>query len=125
MNRYNLIKCVRAALAARNISVVRVCDAINASLGQLSVKEKSTKLGTGSARMPKKGDWSYTVSYSERHKLVGSLTDPLRFDAWHSKVEGACKVAEIEVIGIPAIFDEWLQKFERTDTVPEGESVAS
>ncbi len=106
-NRINLVTPVRVALIELGISTVQVVDAVNADLGNLTGEVTNEKTGAG--RTVEKGT-HYAVSTSQSVKHTGKLTMPLLFDAWHSKIEAANKVASFERVEIPRIFGDWLAK---------------
>lgn len=114
MQRYNLIPCVREEIKNMGASVVRVCDAINAALGELKAIKSTDKLGVGAAQLKRA---KYKVTNTVATQYEGKLTVPLHFDAWHCKLEACNKVAEIPAVGIPLEFHEWIAKF-----VPESKA---
>lgn len=117
--RLNLIGCVRAALEQAGYSTVKVVNAVNSALGQLDVIGSESKLGTGS--VSKKG---YRVSESTTTKYSGAVNVPLHFDAWHSAMAKADKVAEMDTVSIPAVFTAWLQSMKVDAPKAESKAVA-
>lgn len=107
-NRLNLCSVVRHSLIAAGYSTVKAVNAVNAELGKLASESVTSKTGEGKANT-KKGE--YKVSVSETHKLAGKLNAPLLFDAWHSQIAKAEKLARFDAVAIPGIFGEWLAKF--------------
>ena len=110
MKRINLVSCVRAALIEQGISTVKVVDAVNSAIGGLEAIKATDKLGAGS--VTKK---AYKVTHAVSTQYGGKITMPLLFDAWHSKIEAACKVAVFDTVGIPAVFKDWLAKMAKTE----------
>lgn len=110
--RLNLIGAVRAGLEAAGYSTVKVVNAVNSALGQLQETGSESKLGDGKA-----GKGTYKVSESTVTKYAGEINEPLRFDAWHSAVTKANKIAEMDSVAIPAVFGPWLQKM-KVDIAP-------
>lgn len=109
--RLNLCLPVRLTLIAMGVSTVKVTNAVNGELNRLTVVKAEAKLGAGSAKTPKNKAHRFTVTETQSVKYEGKLTLPLLFDAWHSKVEAANKLAPFDSIGIPKCFVEWLGKF--------------
>lgn len=97
-----------------NVSTVKVCDAINAALGELEAGKQTSRLGIGSVSKKQ----MYGVTESVSTKYVGTCTIPLRFDAWHCAVEKAEKIASTDTVVIPEVFHEWLTKMIRTEATP-------
>lgn len=116
MKRINLVTCVRSALIERGISTLQVVNAVNSALGELEKIKSTSKLGQGTVQL-KKGTYKVTDTVAAQYQ--GTMTAPLHFDAWHCKIEAACKVAEIESIGIPEVFNEWLEKMTVKEEVPK------
>jgi hypothetical protein len=114
-NRINLVAPVRQALINAGYSTVKVVSAVNAELGKLGGEVSAAKLGGG--RLTGKAT-EYRVSESVTTAYSGKLTDGLHFDAWHTKIESANKVAEFETVAIPARFLPWLNKFATADKEP-------
>lgn len=105
--RLNLIPCVREALVAMGISSVQVVNAINGILEEAKRTKHVAKLGAG--RVTKKA-YSVTESESSTWQLPKCIVTT--FDAWHSKLEAADKVAPMtEAVPIPVVFHDWLNKF--------------
>lgn len=105
--RINLCQSVRTSLVASGYSSVRVVNAVNSAIGELSRADKPDKLGPGRASI-KRGQ--YKVAGSVGYQLEGKLTMPLWFDSWHSAIEKAEKVAPFDSVAIPQMFEEWLNK---------------
>lgn len=114
MQRINLITPVRTALLNSGYSSVKVVAAINSALGELKVAKSTERLGDGS--MSRKGKYGVTNVVSEKYE--GKYSMPLLFDAWHSKLASAHKVAEFDGIDLPAVFSEWLDKMKVVTPVP-------
>lgn len=114
--RINLILPVRQALIDAGISTVRVVNAVNAELGALEATGGTLKLGSGT--VTKK---AYRVTETVSTKFEGRKTVPLVFDAWHSKLEAAFKVARFETVGLPVVCKEWLEKMKATPEEQEKE----
>jgi len=114
-NRINLVAPVRQALIDAGYSTVKVVAAVNAELGNLGGEISAAKLGGGRAT----GKLTeYAVSESVTTKYTGKLTDGLHFDAWHTKIEAAEKVAQFRHVDIPGQFVDWLNKFAKADVQP-------
>lgn len=109
--RINLVEPVRTALEDAGISTVLVVSAINAALGELDKTKEEHKTGAG--RVTKT---DYKVSESVTLGWMGKRTAPLEFDAWHSAIEKAHKIASFDTIAIPAMFTVWLQKMHKPVT---------
>lgn len=105
LNRLNLVVPVRCALEASGYSTVRVVNAVNAALGQLEKISSESKSGHGSVS---KGMFKASETLTIKYK--GERNDPLDFDAWHSAIAKAHKIAEFDTVGIPVRFVEWLEK---------------
>lgn len=104
-SRINLVNPVRQALINSGYSTVKVINAVNAALGQLASKGSEAKTGNGSLSKD-----TYKVSVTSTEKFVGTRTVPLAFDAWHSAIERAHKIAQFECVDLPEVFNEWLEK---------------
>jgi len=115
--RINLIGCVRAGLETAGLSTVKVVDAVNSALGQLDEVGSESKLGGGSV-----GKGTYKVSETTQTKYKGALNAPLLFDAWHSAMAKANKIAEIDEVDIPAVFGPWLQKMKLVEAPAPAEA---
>jgi hypothetical protein len=120
--RYNLCTPVRQALINGGFSTVNVVNAINAALGNLRCTSDDAKLSGGTAKQPKKGEATYSVTETEQRKYKGVLTAPLLFDAWNTAVDKAHKVAAFETIALPTHLSHWLAKFKATDTEAKNET---
>lgn len=105
-SRLNLIPSVRRGLLDNGFSTVKVVSAVNAALGELALASETQKSGDGN--ITKDG---YKVTNTVAFKYEGKRTLPLMFDAWHSAQAKAAKIAEMEVVSIPPIFNTWLEKF--------------
>jgi hypothetical protein len=106
--RINLVSPVRVALVEAGVSSVLVVSAVNAALGELEMVRRSERTGSGTVS---KSNYSVSISISER--FTGKRTMPLLFDAWHSKIEAANKVAAFDRVAIPSTFEDWLAKFRK------------
>ena len=109
VNRLNLVNPVRVALELGGYSTVRVVNAVNAALGQLEKVSSESKSGNGSVS---KG--MFKVSETLTIKYKGERNDPLDFDAWHSAIARANKIAEFESVSLPVRFNDWLAKLKET-----------
>lgn len=108
-NRLNLCGAVRRSLIAGSISTVKVVSAVNSELGKIELTDSAEKTGDG--RVTKQ---EYKVSVSASFKYTGKRTIPLLFDAWHSAIARAEKIATFDRVDIPGIFSEWLANFKAT-----------
>jgi len=105
--RINLCLPVFNSVATLGYSTVAVVNAVNASLCDVKLSENpEEKIGDG--RLTKT---AYKVSGSIAYKWEGQINTPRRFDAWHSKVAAANKIAEFESVGIPSEFIKWMDGF--------------
>lgn len=103
--RYNPCAPIRNALLNAGYSTVKVTNAVNSALGELSAASAESKLGDG--RITKT---SYKVTESTSTKYEGKADSlPLRFDAWCGAVEKANKIASFETVEIPGVFKQWLE----------------
>lgn len=110
-SRINLVNPVRVSLINSGYSTVKVVNAVNAALGQLNSKGSEAKTGAGSVSKD-----IYKVSVSTVEKFTGTKTIPLQFDAWHSAIAKAHKVAEFDCVDLPAEFSPWLEKMKEIST---------
>lgn len=118
--RYNPCAAIRNALHNGGYSTVKVTNAVNSALGELTAKSVESKLGDG--RISKT---SYSVTEATTTKFTGDLASlPLRFDAWCCAVAKAEKIASFETIQLPGIFVEWL-KFAKTEAKDLAKEVAA
>lgn len=108
-NRLNLCNVVRNSLTDAGYSTVKVVSAVNAALGEVEMIGETGKIGDGSVTKS-----AYKITVSASYKFEGKKTLPLVFDAWHSKVHAAEKIAESDTIAIPGIFKPWLDKFAKS-----------
>jgi predicted small secreted protein len=106
--RLNLCTPVRLALIAMGVSTVKTVNAVNAALGQLKSVKDEAKLGGSSIQAKKE---TFSVTETESHKYQGKITPPLYFDAWHTAIDKANKLAAFESVDIPKCFREWLANF--------------
>lgn len=118
-NRLNLCVAVRNTLRLGGYSTVKTVNAVNAALGELEVSgtKRNTKLGDG--RITKT---AYKVTETETigETFSGSsATVPLRFDAWHSAIAKAEKIAAMESVTLPGIFVDWLNGFAKCESKEE------
>lgn len=103
--RYNPCAPIRNALLNAGYSTVKVTNAVNSALGELTASTVESKLGDG--RITKT---EYKVTESTTTKFAGKAESlPLRFDAWCGAMEKANKIASFETVTIPGIFTEWLE----------------
>lgn len=108
--RLNLCPAIRAALSDAGYSTVRVVNAVNSALGELSVSSSESKLGDG--RITKT---AYKVTETTAAKYEGNAASvPLRFDAWNGAIAKAEKIASFDSVAIPVIFKAWLDKMKAT-----------
>lgn len=114
MERINLCTPVRQALAARNVSTVKVVDAVNAALGQLEAGKVTNRLGDGSVSKT-----AYSVSHAVTTKFSGKRNMPLDFDAFNGMVAKIEKKFPSFACNIPEQFNEWLDKMVITKTVEQ------
>lgn len=112
--RLNLCVPVRSALVNSGISTVKVVNAVNAALGALDVKGSDSKTGDG--KVSKEG---YKVTVTDTTKYAGPKCDPLVFDAWHSAIARAYKVAEFECVDLPTGLTPWLESMKAESPAPE------
>jgi hypothetical protein len=113
--RINLVECVRVSLTEAGYSTVKVVNAVNAELGRLAVTKGGSEAKLGDGRVTKT---EYRVTEdlgSVAYK--GGKTPGLVFDAWHSAIAKANKVAEMDAAPIPAHFSAWLQSM-KADVIP-------
>lgn len=109
--RLNLCVAVRNSLINMELSTVKVVNAVNSALGELEARSEESKLGDG--RVTKS---EYKVTETTTSKYAGQKTTlPLLFDAWHSQVAKAEKIASFETIELPGIFKQWLEKFAKAN----------
>lgn len=109
--RFNLCSAVRNALQEQGISTVRVVDAVNAALADTEVVSTEGKLGDGKVTKATKNQPSwFKVTETVSIKRRGTVSAPLLFDAWHSAVAKAEKIASFEAIELPDVFADWLAK---------------
>ncbi len=112
--RINLVECVRLALGDMGVSSVSVVNAINGVLAEAEKAGHKAKLGAGS--VSKK---AYKVVESNSITWALPRCVVTTFDAWHSKIEAADKVAPMTgAIAIPELFKEWLLKFKTPVETP-------
>lgn len=107
--RLNLITPVRTALKDAGISTVRLVNAVNAALGELKPKSSESKLGDGKIG-PKSSGSPYKVTETEATKYEGPVNAPLLFDAWHSALAKAEKIATFDTVALPGVLSTWLEK---------------
>lgn len=113
--RLNLCTSVRLALSNMGVSTVAVVNAINGVIGQAKCTKHVAKLGAGSVT---KKTYGVTESESKKWELPKCIVTT--FDAWHSKIEAADKVAPMtEALVIPEMFKDWLLKFKTSEPTPE------
>jgi len=115
-NRLNLCQVVREALIRDGYSSVKVTDAVNSELGKLALVSSEDKTGDG--KIKSKG-LEYAVTVTGSFKYIGKNTLPCKFDAWHSCVSKAEKVASMPAIELPVEFVTWLDGFAKTLTTAE------
>lgn len=109
-NRINLIPAVRRGLIASGYSTTKVVNAVNAALGEIKLESTSDKTGDGKVTKD-----SYKVTVTGTFKYTNEKTAPLLFDAWHSAIAKADKIASMEAVEIPSFFvANWL-KFAKSD----------
>lgn len=119
--RLNLCDCVRLSVLQMGVSTVAVVNAINGVIGEAKLA-KPAELKMGAGRVTKS---KYNVSGSVSLKWQLPKCVVTTFDAWHSAIEKADKVAPMtEPVPIPKMFHEWLLKFKTTgaDEEPEVEN---
>ena len=107
--RVNYCEPVRNALERRGISVVKIVEAANAVIGQMSLKQDSYDETTGGMRVSKTAQIKVTASaqfVSEDVNIVHS------FDEWAMLVYKCWKKAPFDLISLPEKFNFWLKKFE-------------
>lgn len=108
--RVNLCKPIREACHRNGISTVALISALNAALGETKLTSEETTNGAG--RVTKE---MYRTSASVSLKYHGARTKPLEFDAWHSAIERANKIAEFDSVELPDMFKDWLSSFKKQD----------
>lgn len=111
--RLNLIPVVRSALWDAGYSSVKVVNAVNSALGELTNPVVEHTLGDG--KVKSKGE-HYSVTESIKEAYTAKMTPPLLFDAWHSGVQKLQKIASVDTIGIPPVLVVWLDKFAKGES---------
>lgn len=109
--RLNLCTVVRNSILLAGYSSVKVVNAVNAALGALEAHSEEGKLGDGRVT---KSEYKVTETVTLKYK-GDKATAPLLFDAWHSAIAKAEKIASFESLVLPGVFIQWLDKFAKAD----------
>jgi hypothetical protein len=120
-SRLNLCQCVRESLILAGYSSVKVVDAVNSELAKATLVSEEAKTGDG--KIKSKG-LEYAVTVTGTYKYIQKNTLPVTFDAWHSAVAKAEKIASMDNVALPKLFIEWLDKFAKAELTPEQEEHA-
>lgn len=117
--RINLVTPVRKALIESGYSTVKIVSAVNQELAKAKLVSETAKTGDGTASKD-----GYRVTVTGTFKYEHSKTLPVLFDAWHSAIGKADKIARFESVEIPPVFSKWLEFAKATKEETEAENKA-
>lgn len=113
----NLCVPVRNTMESNGISHLQVLNACNSHLGKLKGQQKGDDKRTDGKVNVKTDSFKMSIQPG-RVQFTGTADIVATFIAWHDAIEKAHKVANMEAVAIPVLFDTWLQFAKAKDGEP-------